>query len=637
MARAARKPATRDLRLLLLMLAYAPLAAAPAAAQQPSTEELAEMSLEELGAIEVTSVSRRAQRLTEAAASVYVISGEDIRRSGVTSLPELLRLAPNLEVARTGAATHAISARGFNNAIGNKLQVLMDGRILYNPLFSGMFWDAHDLVLDDIERIEVVSGPGSTLWGANAVTGVINIITRAAGATRGGHVRIAGSGDERIVAARYGFGDERRALRLSAKGVERDATQRASGVGIADEFRGGSVALRADWVGDRDHVRLGAGTHRGRADSVSPDDTRMSSSHLSLEWRRTLEGDGALRVQGYLDWRFREVPGSIGQHLRIADVEFQHDVGGLERHRLAWGASHRSARDRVDVLGVLAFLPPQRHLRWTSAYVQDEVAIGNAWRVTGGLRLEHNTYTGLEVLPSLRLAWVPSESRLLWGALTRAVRTPSRFDRDLFAPAQPPFLIAGGPDFRSEVALISEVGYRARPNARWSWSVTAFHHDYRNLRTFEMQPGGGFVIGNGMVGIGRGLEAWASLQATPRWRLHGGMTLLDQDLRIAPGSTDLGGTAAAGNDPRVQWQLRSNLDLPHHLELDVGVRHVGELPSPRVPAYTAVDLRLGWRPTPRLELSLQGRNLGGGHVEFGNPLTSSEFDREVEASLRWTF
>ena len=629
---------TQRYALRLAVLAVL-LHAGGAAAQAPTPEQLVEMSLEELGAIEVTSVSRRAQRLSEAAASIYVISADDIRRSGATSLPEALRMAPNLQVARTGAGPYAISARGFNNAIGNKLQVLMDGRILYNPLVSGMFWDAHDVLLDNVERIEVISGPGSTLWGANAVNGVINIIRKPAAATVGGQVRLAAGSDERVAALRYGGGDDAGALRVSAKLVERDATRRRNGTSLEDAFHGGVLTLRGDWGKGPDRFRIDGAIEEGKADSRLPGDLRIEGRHLSGEWQRLLGSGGAVRLQALVDWRRRDIPGSIEQRLRIFEVDFQHDVGGLERHRLTWGASHRFARDQVDNTGAaLAFLPAERDLQWTSVFVQDDFAVRDAVRLTAGLRLEHNTYTGTEVLPSVRMAWTPSESRLLWAALTRAVRTPSRFDRDLFAPSQPPFFIAGGPDFRSEVARIAEVGYRAQSGLRWSWSVTAFHHDYARLRTFELLPGGtGFEIGNGMEGTGRGLEAWGSVQATRRWRLQGGVTWLDQDLRIAPGSSDIAGIAAAGNDPRLQARLRSSFDLPHGVELDVDLRHVGELPNPRVPAYTALDVRVHWRPTRRLELGLEGHNLTGGHVEFGNPLTAPEFDRAVRASLRWSF
>ena len=635
MARTFRMPGTARVAFWLLLGASGTV---EAQALAPTPEQLLDMSLEELGDVQVTSVSRRAQRLSEAAAAVYVISRDDIRRSGATSLPEALRLAPNLQVARTAAAQYAISARGFNNAIGNKLQVLLDGRILYNPLFSGVFWDAHDLSLDDIDRIEVVSGPGSTLWGANAVNGTINVITRAATASRGAHVRATADRDTRVLAARYGGGGDTGALRVSATSVARDESESAAGTGRQDAFRADQLALRGDWTVGANRFRFGAAAQRGRGDTTSAGDLLVANRHVAGEWQRTLPGEGAVRLQAYLDWRYREIPTSIAQHVQIADVEFQHDVGGLEHHRLTWGLSHRSARDRVESFGTAVLLPPERRLRWTSAYVQDEVLLGEDWRVTGGLRLEHNSYTGLEVLPSLRVAWTPTATSLWWAALTRAVRTPSRFDRDVHAPAQPPFLIGGGPDFRSEVARIAELGFRAQ-RARWSVSVTAFRHDYTRLRTFELQPGGAsFEFGNGMRGTGRGVEAWGTLQAAPRWRLRAGASFLDQDLRLAPDSHDVSGVIAVGNDPRVQWQLHSSHDLPHRVDLDLGVRHVGELPSPRVPAYTAVDLRVGWRPTPRVDLSLVGRNLfDAGHVEFGAPAAAAEFGRTVQADLRWDF
>jgi iron complex outermembrane receptor protein len=631
MAGAVRKAWCSGAVASLLVVAH------PAVAQVPPPEELAEMSLEELGTIEVTSVSRRAQRLSDAAAAVYVITADDIRRAGVDSLPEALRLAPNLEVARVGASSYAISARGFNNAIGNKLQVLLDGRILYNPLFSGMFWDVPDTPLEDVERIEVISGPGSTLWGANAVNGVINILTRSAQDTRGGLVAAQAGTDARTLVLRYGGGSDARSVRVYAKAVTRDASERTDGSAVRDAWRRGQVGVRADWRGEADDVSVQGEAFRGRADSAFPDDLRTSGEHLLAEWTHRRTGGDRVRVQAYLDHRDRDIPGSIRQRLSIYDLEFQHDLH-RGRHDFTWGLSHRGARDRVDNTGLLAFLPEDRDLRWSSVFAQDELALrGDTLRLTGGLRLEHNSYTGTEVLPSLRLAYKPSVGSLWWAAATRAVRTPSRFDRDLFAPAQPPFLIAGGPDFRSEIANVYELGYRGQPTPRWSYSITVFHHDYSHLRSFERRADGSFVIGNQMLGHGQGLEAWGAWQATPRWRLSGGVWLLHQDLRLSDRSTDPSGVASAGNDPHHQWQLRSSLDLPHRLELDASLRRVGALAMPRVPAYTALDVRLGWRPNDRFELALTGRNLTGAHVEFGNVLNASEFGREMAVSATWRF
>jgi iron complex outermembrane receptor protein len=467
---------------------------------------------------------------------------------------------------------------------------------------------------------------------------VINIIHKPADANPGGALHVAAGGGERLAGARLGRGGHAGALRVSAKVLERDATRRRDGTSLQDAYRSGVVAFRGDWGTGRDRFHVDAALEQGRADSPLPVDLRSAGRFVSGEWQRQLGDGGAVRLQALYDWRRRDIPGSIEQRLGIGEVDFQHDLGGSGRHRITWGASHRVAHDHADNTAMLAFLPADRDLRWTSVFVQDEWALREALRLTGGLRLEHNSYTGWEMLPSLRLAWTPTPSRLLWGALTRAVRTPSRFDRDLFAPGQPPFVIVGGPGFRSEVARIAEVGYRAQSTVRWSWSLTAFHHDYERLRTFELLPGAAsFEVGNGMVGTGRGIEGWASWQATRRWRLQGGVAWLDQDLHVVPGSADIGGIDVAGNDPRLQVQLRSSLDLPRDASFELDLRHVGELPDPRVPAYTALDAHLLWRASRRLELAIDALNLGGGHVEFGNPLLVPEFDRAVRASLRWTF
>jgi iron complex outermembrane receptor protein len=241
-------------------------------------------------------------------------------------------------------------------------------------------------------------------------------------------------------------------------------------------------------------------------------------------------------------------------------------------------------------------------------------------------------------MPSLRLAWKPGPSQLTWAALSRAVRTPSRLDRELFSPDQPPFLIAGGPDFRSEVANVLEVGFRSQPTPKFSYSIVAFHHDYDYLRSFELRPTGDLVIGNKMEGTSSGLEAWGVAQVTNSWRLSAGGTLLDMNLRLKADSTDPTGVRTAGNDPEQQWILRSSLDLPGQMQLDASVRNVGELPDPHVPAYTAVDVRLGWRPNERLELSLSGQNIfDSRHVEFGNELSASQIERAFQVGVRWSF
>lgn len=629
-----RKPGKRCWAAVLALVVMS-----SALAQEPAIDDLADLSLEELSNIEVTSVSKRAQRVSDAPASIFVITADDIRRSGATSLAEALRLAPNLEVTRVSSHAYAISARGFNNATGNKLQVLMDGIILYTPLFSGVFWDAHDVMLEDVERIEVISGPGATLWGANAVNGVINVITRQPSDTQGGLASLSAGNLEQNYALRFGSSGAGASYRIYGKFFERDPTARASGATQNDGWNRGQVGFRADWGTPASGFTLQGAAYRGEIDTARPDDLRTFGTNLLARWTHQLASGSGTRLQAYFDRRDRDIPGSIRQRLKIYDIEFQHDVAGIEGHGLSWGISHRGAIDHVTNAPTIAFLPADRDLYWTSVFAQDEIALrGDELKLIAGIRVERNSYTGTEILPTLRLAWKPSPSQLAWMGLTRAVRTPSRLDRELFAPGQPPFVLAGGAAFRSEVANVLALGYRSQPSPKFSYSVTAFHHDYDYLRSIERRPAGDFVIGNEMEGDSTGLEAWGTLQVARHWRVSAGATLLDLNLRLKAGSTDPTGVRAAGNDPERQWMLRSSLDLPGRMELDASIRHVDALPDPQVPAYTAVDARLGWRPTDRLQLSLTGQNIfDARHIEFGNQLTASEIERAFRVGVTWSF
>jgi iron complex outermembrane receptor protein len=635
LAAAMRKPQRQCCALLLALVVMS-----PAMAQDSPAGDLADMSLEQLGNIEITSVSKRAERLADAPTSIYVITAEDIRRSGATSLPEALRLAPNLEVARITSSSYAISSRGFNNSVGNKLQVLMDGRILYTPLFSGVFWDVPDVMLEDVERIEVISGPGATLWGANAVNGVINVITRRASETQGGLASVSAGNLERNYALRFGASNANASYRIYGKFFQRDPTSKSNGTSENDGWHRGELGFRADWGTPASGFTLQGAVYRGAENTASPDDLRISGNNLLGRWTHQLASGSDVQLQAYFDRTDRDIPGSISERLKIYDIEFQDNIAGIEGHALTWGISHRGAIDRVTNAPAIAFLPADRDLYWTSVFAQDEIALrGDALKFIAGLRVEHNSYTGTEVLPTLRLAWKPGTSQLAWLALTRAVRTPSRLDRELYAPEQPPFLLAGGADFRSEVANVLELGYRAQPTAKFSYSLTVFHNDYDYLRSLELGPAGAFVLGNKMQGNSNGLEAWGVVQATKDWRLSAGVTLLNLNLRLKADSTDPTGVSQAGNDPEQQWTLRSSLDLPRHMQLDASVRHVGTLPNPRIPAYTAVDLRLGWKPNERLELSLAGQNISDArHVEFDNGGSgASEIGREFEVNLAWQF
>lgn len=607
------------------------------AAAQPIASNLADLSLEELANLQITSVSRRAESLADAPASVFVITGEDVRRSGVTSLPEALRLAPNLQVARVDARQYAISARGFNNTIANKLLVLIDGRTVYTPLFSGVFWDAQDVFLEDVDRIEVISGPGATLWGANAVNGVINVITRRAAETEGTLAFIGGGNRENGIGARHGTKlGASGALRVYGKTFDRDNTVRANGTSAPDGWEHGQAGFRADWGTAASGFTLQGDAYRATIDQAASGDIRVSGGNLLARWARPLAGSDRLQVQGYIDHTDREIPGTFAERLNTFDLEFQHALQIAPGHGLTWGGGYRNARDHTGNSAGLAFIPADRSLNWANLFAQDEIELRPNLRFTAGAKVERNPYTGYEFLPSARLAWKLGDRGMLWTAASRAVRAPSRLDRELFAPAQPPFVIAGGPDFRSEVSKVFELGYRAQPSARISYSLSAFHSVHDRLRSITPIGGGASVLANDMEGKTTGLEAWGSLQLARTWRVGAGALLLDQDIEPKAGAADTN-TAALGNDPNRQFQLRSALDLGGNQEFDVILRHVGRLPSPDVPKYTALDARYAWQLRRDFELSATAQNLlEPAHPEFGTAATRSEIERGLFFRLKWT-
>jgi len=616
---------------------------------------LADLSLEDLSNIEITSVSKRTERLSDAPASVFVITNDDIRRSGATSLPEALRLAPNLQVARVNADSWAISARGFNSQSANKLLVLIDGRSVYSPLFSGVFWDVQDLMLEDVERIEVISGPGGTLWGVNAVNGVVNVTTKSAAATPGNLVSAGGGNQEAQLAFRHGGAlGENGSYRVYGKQTHRSNTDTANGTEINDAANATQLGFRADWDKGLDKYTLQGDAYQGKKEQALPGsivtgtafalgEITMSGANLVGRWEHRLAEDSNVSGQMTYDRVDRSVRPAYAEQLDIFDWQLQHAWRPSADQSLVWGAEYRYAFDRLDNSAYVAFLPDHVKQQWASLFAQDEITLRPSLRLTLGVRVEENDYTGSEFLPSLRLAWKPAENHLVWGAASRTVRAPSRLDRDTFVPGQPPFLLTGGPDFRSEVANVYELGYRGQASPSVSYAVTAYHADYDHLHTQELAPSNTSVFfGNGMQGRVEGLETWGSLQATATWRLHAGFTRLWQHLWLKPDSRDRLTTnsvgLATGANPARQWLLRSSLNLPHDTELDVTARYVSELPLPRVPSYTALDLRWGWRPRAGMELSITGQNLvGPKHGEFSPEATRSAFSRAVFVELLSSF
>ena len=605
-------------------------------AQPAQLADLADLSIEELGNIQVTSVSKHAERLSDAPASIYVITGEEIRRSGATRLPEALRLAPNLEVAQANANTYAISARGFNGTTANKLLVLVDGRAVYTPLFSGVFWDAQDVPLEDVERIEVISGPGATLWGANAVNGVINVITRRSSDTQGGLAYARAGNLERGYGARYGgtLGDTG-SYRLYGRSFDVFNTSSASGASASDGWTRGQVGFRTDWGTAGNGFTLQGDAYQGKVDQAVGDDSTISGGNLLGRWNRDLAQWGGLQVQTYFDNTQRDIPGTFAEHLNIFDFEFQHSLRPIGWHAITWGGGYRYGVDHVTNSAILAFLPPDRNLRWSDVFAQDEIALRHDLRLTLGAKFENNYYTGTDFMPSVRLAWKPEPQRLVWGAVSRAVRAPSRIDRDFFVNAPPILNLQGGPGFTSEIVDVFEIGYRAQPSPRASYSLSVFHNIYDKLRSLEPASGGAVMIGNKMEGTADGLEAWGTYQAAQNWRLSAGGFLLKQRLNFKPDSGDTN-IAAAGNDPAHQLMLRSSLDLRDRSQLDVIVRYVGALPNPNVPSYTVMDVRYGMPLRRDLELSFAARNLlDAPHAEFGAG-GASMVSKGGYVELKWT-
>jgi iron complex outermembrane recepter protein len=631
---------------------------------------LADLSLEELSRVEITSVSKRPEPLSDAPASVFVITNDEIRRSGATSLPEALRLAPNLLVSRDSASGYVITARGFSrtgNTVANKMLVLIDGRSVYSPLFAGVFWDMQDVMLEDIERIEVISGPAGTLWGTNAVNGVINIITRSAGATQGTLISAGAGSMERQGAVRYGgkLGDHGH-YRVYAKHVDSKNTDAADGSARDDDWHRTQVGFRADWNLTAHRFGFQANAYDGKLSQPEPGALTLtgldfdigsipiSGLNLLAHWMHELSDGSSFSMQAYYDRVERNIRPVFDHTLEIFDVQFQHSLRPIGAHAFSWGAEYRYGVDSGDNTSApfVELLPENPNQRWISLFAQDEISLTETLRLTLGARLENNEYTGNEFLPSIRLAWKFAPEHLLWTAISRAVRSPSRLDADFraeFPLPSPPFTAPGhfveNRDIRSEEAVVYEIGYRGQPTQNFSFSLTAYHTEYDHLHTQEVQlialDDVRAFFGNEMEGDTDGFEMWGTLKVSDTWRLSGGFTHLNKNLRLKRGSTDTTTILAEEDyDPERTWILRSSFDLANQSEFDATLRYVSDVAF-TVPgagrlnlgSYFAVDLRYAWRPRPDIELSVVGQNLfDGKHSEFANnlpPQFRSEFGPSV--------
>ncbi len=598
--------------------------------------DLSRLSLEELAQVEVTSVSRRPESLSEAAAAVFVITEEDIRRSGAASLPEVLRLAPNLNVQRVNAVDYAISARGFNGyETSNKLLVLLDGRSLYSTLSSGVFWDAHDVPLQDISRIEVISGPGGTLYGANAVNGIINIITRTASETPGTLATVGVGSDDRTLSLRHGgrLGD-RLAWRAHVNGFERGDSFAPVTGSANDGASGVRMGGRLDWEGTDQQFTL-QGDAFDNTVAINEDTlgvgTSVRGGNVLGRWTREI-GGGALQLQSYYDRFEREEPGTL-ETSDTWDLAVQH---AATRGRTQWviGGGYRVVDSVFRPAPGGAFLdPPERRLTLGNVFAQSQTPLPGDLTLTLGMKVEDSSLTGTEWLPNVRLARTTTSGDLWWAAVSRASRTPNRIEQGLTLPG---FLEPG--DFRAETLTAWEAGYRARPMDQATLSVSVFYNDYDDLRTVSSTPV--TILPFQLTNFGRGqtygVEAWGSYRLTPRWRVSAGLSTLSKSFELDPAGADLSLLNSTGDDPSYQVVIQSRFDLTDSLLVDLRMRAVDGLET--VPAYEELEARLAWRVTDRLELAVNGQNLlNSRRQETGDPVRARVFGRGVYATLRVGF
>ncbi len=635
-----RCPTAPAARWLAACLLLAPLAAS---AQLDEVDaDLGELSLEALMDVQITSASKRQESLADTAAAVYVITSEDIRRSGATSIPELLRGVPGLHVAQLNANTWQITARGFNDQFANKLLVMIDGRSVYTPLFSGTFWDVQDTVLEDIERIEVVRGPGGTLWGANAVNGVINIITRSAAETQG--LLISGGGgnrDRAISTGRYGGAiGESFHYRGYLKYTNRADFDSADGVPANDEWSKLQGGFRIDTeIGSADSLTVQGDYYGGDIDTTTPglapmpNESDVSGGNLLARWTHRFGESSVLQVQTYYD-RTERSSSTLDEDRNTFDLTVEHQVQLFDIHDVVWGLGYRLLNDQNigDPMQPVFLSPASRLDNLFSAFVQDRIEMfDDRLQLTVGTKIEHNDYSGFEVQPSARLLFRPDERQRLWTAVSRAVRTPSRVEHDVTILTQAgPGLFAtltGDPSFDSEKLVAFEAGYRIQPIDRLSVDLAAYYNYYDQLRSSTLgAPIVGFPgpmdvtvpvgVANAIDAHGWGAELSTRLRATSWWTLLLNYTYMQLSVNDDDGITTGLVDPVQESTPRHQVQLGSQVDLPWGFELDGSLAWVDQTNGGAVSDYLRLDTRFGWRPRDDLEISIVGQNLtNAAHAE----------------------
>lgn len=621
---------------------------------QTLTAQLADLSIEELTMMSVTSASRRPEPLSTAASAIFVITPDDIRRSGATSIPEALRLAPGLHVARIDSRRWAISARGFNGEFANKLLVLIDGRSIYTPVHGGVNWDAQDLFLQDIERIEVIRGPGAAQWGANAVNGVINIISKSAHDTHGGLATAAVGTELNTTAVRWGDTlGETGSYRVHAKYLNRDESPTPTG-DADDEWWQGRAGFRSDWTPQaRDKLTLQGAYYQGEVgrlfpvvSSLSPPynqplviENRMRGGNLLGRWIRTHAPGNEWTLQTYVDW-YEARPLQVEEKVFTFDVDFQHRIQ-IERHQIVWGGGYRYISDSFASSFTIAFEPNERTAEVFSAFVQDTIELTDTTSLTLGAKLEHNDYTEFELQPSIQFTWSPSGRHTVWSSISRAVHTPSRADSDFRAQVLAPggnvlTRFSGNNELEPEELIAYEMGYRVSPVTGLFIDLALFNHEYdrllgTKLGTFYQDSAGRLVVpaafANGVEGRAWGAELAARWQVVPAWRLDFALSSLEMDLNASP-ALAAGSDASENSAPQHQLSVFSRFDINESWSLDGFWRHVDNLEASGVSSFTELDLRVAFMPRPEWTFSLVGQNLlDSQHSEFRD--IGAEIERAV--------
>jgi iron complex outermembrane receptor protein len=632
--------------------------------QTAATEDFTELSLQELLDLQVTSVSKHAEPLRHAAAAISVLNGDEIRRAGARTIAEALRLVPGLQVYRSNAQNYTVTSRGFS---GDKLEVLVDGRSVYSPLTSTVFWDVLDTFMADIDRIEVIRGPGATLWGANAVNGVINIVTKRAVDTPGTLTRAGGGKEERAYAAFSSGARIRDGAygRLYAKAVERDSSVQRDGSETFDGQRHAEAGFRTDWSLAESHDLTVSGdyyhgreTGKALTSNSRADDTQVSGGNLLARWTWETSKDSELSVQAYFDGYHRLIPQIFEDRRGTGDLQVQHRFEWGSANTLTWGAGYRASHD--DTGGppaAIIFNPQSRTLTTYNAFGQFQRRFGEDGELTVGSKFEHDTYTGYEAQPGVRLGWALGERFFTWGAVSRAVRLPNRLDEDIAIFCSPAVagLIGctpgttvpiGNRNFESEKLLAYEWGLRFWTERNFSADLTAFYNTYTDLRSTESTPPPFGSFANKLEADSYGSELVLNWTPLDWLRVRPFYSFLAIDADPDSDSTDAnGGPNLQEGSPRHSAGLHFDVEPLSNVTMDGLLRYVGPLDRQQVPGYTELNLRVGWRPIPSLELAVVGADLlDDSHAEVGTnpsstnpnpPPPQTEIEHAVWLDLLW--